>query len=1160
MHSPDGTVYTLDVHRLVYSGKHKYNSRYKAYILASKVEDRFGNTVNYSYDGRARLTGITALDGRTIDIQYNYDVTGSTHRHLISDIVVNGRTWQYIYDGQDTPNDTSDDSDTLVSVIRPDNKAWQFDLGLLSTFKPRSTLDANQAKDICKRYTTDRQITASISHPNGVVGQFTFTETLHGRANVDRELDNADVPKDYINKCFRAFSLTNKALTIPTTTPNQTQNYNWTYSYSNIEGYYGYDLNNQTSLPKPLPSDSAIVVALTQPHLTEFNFDPIMYRRTSVTGPDNAKTVYYHNRNYKSNLDGRLVLINHFDTDGTTLLKATVNQYEDDLAKVPAAGLSHVTFDNRLPHVTPSRTLQTSEFVFSSDSFTQFTTQYSAFNDYHIPTQINELQKDAIGNTVNSRYIKKTYQHHYDTQYTNYWLLNIPMQTEIGSYNIDTLSIDYTTVKSIEYHPASEGRAYVWQPNHVYSYGRLARTYSAYHNDGNLQKVEFNAKLKDENGNLGSHNQYIQYNNYKRGIVGTTTIPLRYTTSNTATQSISRTINDNGWITQTKDFNNNQIDYDYDDIGRLKAITPENSNIAGTHISWDNSGLIQTSTRCTMSNHQCITGTDLLTVERHFDGLYRELSITTTDVKSSIAETAIIKQHNSYNAYNKVTFASIPFYVTGADKTTTTSVAGMSTSYDGLQRTKTKIEIDLAQQQYPTSLSYLLGNRVQITNPRGYTTTTTYLAYGQPSQQQATYIDSPEGLSTAIDINALGNITSITQSGLYNGANISFTEKRAYNSENQLCRTHRRDVGDSYFEYHDNGQLQWQATIEAQAHTSELTCGNSSAINANLKTNLTYDNHGKIRNINYGDTTPNVQYTYNKSGDLTKLVAGSTIQDYGYNTLRQLTSEKLSLTAHNQAWTFGYQYDLMGHQKNITYPSANIGTIALAPNAFGQVTKAHGPQGALYAYDARYYANGLLDSFTYGNGISHKTTLNDRGIPQNITDSLNTSKIIDLSYTYDNNKNINSIINGVDSQHSLNDIVYDALDRLRATKNDSNNIVTSLTYDPLGNITTHNTQTSELTYQYNRQTNRLTAVTDAKNVHSYNFNGGYDARGNVTNNDNRTFSYNLANQMTGSNNNASSYIYDGHNRRVIENHSNGSTSYSFYSKAGRVGTKTTFLF
>ncbi len=61
------------------------------------------------------------------------------------------------------------------------------------------------------------------------------------------------------------------------------------------------------------------------------------------------------------------------------------------------------------------------------------------------------------------------------------------------------------------------------------------------------------------------------------------------------------------------------------------------------------------------------------------------------------------------------------------------------------------------------------------------------------------------------------------------------------------------------------------------------------------------------------------------------------------------------------------------------------------------------------------------------------------------------------------------------------------------------------------------------------------------------FTSGYDAKGNVTDNGERTFSYNAANQMDSSGSNT--YVYDGHNRRVKQTDGNG-ISLSLYSQAG----------
>lgn len=81
-------------------------------------------------------------------------------------------------------------------------------------------------------------------------------------------------------------------------------------------------------------------------------------------------------------------------------------------------------------------------------------------------------------------------------------------------------------------------------------------------------------------------------------------------------------------------------------------------------------------------------------------------------------------------------------------------------------------------------------------------------------------------------------------------------------------------------------------------------------------------------------------------------------------------------------------------------------------------------------------------------------------------------------------------------------------------------------------------------YNYNTSLNRLTSITGA-NAMSF----SYDERGNVTNNGNNDFVYNLAGNMISSTSPAILYEYDGHNRRVKKTEG-GQTSYSVYSSAG----------
>lgn len=121
--SPDGTKYWMDW--LAYKSADMVLGqpggalkRRTLMLLASKVQDRFGNTVNYSYDGDGNLTSITASDGRQVTLNYvqwqsptadpgpfSPQTTYTSYR--ISSITLQPssgapRTWNYSYSGDPT--------------------------------------------------------------------------------------------------------------------------------------------------------------------------------------------------------------------------------------------------------------------------------------------------------------------------------------------------------------------------------------------------------------------------------------------------------------------------------------------------------------------------------------------------------------------------------------------------------------------------------------------------------------------------------------------------------------------------------------------------------------------------------------------------------------------------------------------------------------------------------------------------------------------------------------------------------------------------------------------------------------------------------------------------------------------------------------------------
>lgn len=140
-------------------------ARVEVFLLASRIEDRFGNSVNISYNGNGHPTSIIASDGRSITLSYS--------GNRLQSASANGRTWSYAYTGN-----------TLQRVIQPDGAAWEV-----------THLDDNRIAyedwsedpgDGCSGVAPlrDKVYRLIMKHPSGAVGNFRFDHQRRYRAGV----------------------------------------------------------------------------------------------------------------------------------------------------------------------------------------------------------------------------------------------------------------------------------------------------------------------------------------------------------------------------------------------------------------------------------------------------------------------------------------------------------------------------------------------------------------------------------------------------------------------------------------------------------------------------------------------------------------------------------------------------------------------------------------------------------------------------------------------------------------------------------------------------------------------------------------------------------------------------------------------------------------
>jgi len=206
-------------------------SREEVWILPTRVEDRFGNSVTYTYDSThpMRLTSISASDGRSLSIGYNSD-------GHISTVTSGNRTWSYVY------------GNGLTQVALPDQSAWTIDFSRLRAADTRSL--SSPPDRLCE-YPGSSPVqdtyTGTITHPSGAVGTFSFKSHLHGRSYVPktciRSSTDPSVQNDFAwrPKFFDAIGLIQKTNTGPGTPTQQ-----WSYTYGPSVASWESDCPNES--------------------------------------------------------------------------------------------------------------------------------------------------------------------------------------------------------------------------------------------------------------------------------------------------------------------------------------------------------------------------------------------------------------------------------------------------------------------------------------------------------------------------------------------------------------------------------------------------------------------------------------------------------------------------------------------------------------------------------------------------------------------------------------------------------------------------------------------------------------------------------------------------------------------------------------------------
>ncbi|MCJ8273596.1 MAG: RHS repeat protein, partial [Psychrosphaera sp.] len=690
----------------------------------------------------------------------------------------------------------------MTSVTRPDNSAWAYDLAQFSRAK------VSQMGKQCKENADTGYATGSVTHPSGAKGTFNWVQVVHGRSQVETTLDDSN-RDPLVPNCFANISVSSKKLTGP-----GLDDMLWTYQYSQNVGSYAGSTNGQLS--ETLPSHMA----------------KVDHKWVNVKNPDGSQTKHYFNRSYISVKDGLEVMTDYFDTDGSTLLKRVESHY----AQGGRNGSVDLNTENVIPMQDRADLTKKVQTLYTAGvANSTYTTENGLFNIYGKPTWTYGYNNV---DTTKNQYTRTGYY-----QDTAKWVLDLPTTQEVSSDNSN-----WTVVSEKNYYNVNA------LPYYESSFGQWTKRYMQYSN-GNLIKVEFNEKMNDNNY------RWQQFGNYKRGKAQTIILPGR--DNATSTMSATLVVDDNGWVTSATNFNGEQTNYTYDGMGRVKSITPIDTNTP-TGISWlptaftfekvdstDIAGDVVTNMykrEMSKGNFKSVT---------YFDGLYRPLLVKTTDTSAGISR----YQRKAWNIYGKESFSAFP-------STNASESQGMTHAFDGLQRPIKTTQTTTGAEQIT---AYINGQKTTVTSYNGDATTTTYLAFGEPKTEQMTRIDSPEGVVTTQSYNGFGGVTAISQGGV--------TQSHIYNDQQQLCKVVRPDTGTSAVGKNAIGEIIW---VASGIDSSTTSCDTANVL-ATEKTTYTYDNLGANKTVNYPDaTSADLTYTYDNQGNLKQLTAGTVTQNYNY--------------------------------------------------------------------------------------------------------------------------------------------------------------------------------------------------------------------------------------------------------------------------------------
>ena len=1030
-------------------------------LYATRVEDRFGNWVTYTYanaaDAPMRLSKIEASDGRLITV--NHNASGQ-----VQSVTANGRSWSYAYTG--AANDPS-----LSSVTLPDSSAWQIALDTFQRMRIRYYQgEPGEPWRNCGNPGAIEELTytGSVRHPSGALATYELFPTRFSRQGIDYN--------------------TNCAIGNP------------------------HDVNDDTEwYPSAWDSYAIVTKRVQGDGIADqvWNYQYGEGTQTVVTGPGEW-TRYTYGNTFRVN-EGKLLTVERGES-ATQILQRDDFTYELAQSGMPYPTPIGTTANPRNDDFAREYTLpqKSRTIVRDGTTFTNAVTSFDAFARPLAVTKSNTLGHSKTETT--------TYQNDVPA-----WVLGLATSTSVNGF----------VTTATEYNAQN-------LPYRTFNNGKLQNTLT-YNANGTL------ATVADASSNVTT------LSNWKRGIPQSIQYPATPEAPGGASKSAS--VDDNGWVTAVTDEIGAKTCYSYDTLGRTSLITypsETQSNVCDTSrwatkysefrkladTDWMPPGIALSRWRLYSQHGNRHMAT-------YYDALWRPVLVHEYD-NANINPT-LRSTRKRYDDKGRIVFQS---YVVGD---LVPGDAGTHTTYDALDRVlRTEQNSELGM--LTTATEYLGNLSIRVTPPRGFPTTTQFMAWDEPSYDLPIRSDRPENSVVEIQRHPhLGRPERLTQRS--SDANLQVSRYYVYDQYAQLCKSVEPETGATVTQYDATGNVEWQAAgLVGGNYASTQTCSRNEAQTSGRLVSRSYDARDRLTQLSFPDGRGNESRSYLANG----LIAGVTSYNDGATTgavqtaytyaKRGLPLSETITQPSWYSWRVGYDYDAIGNLRWQSYPTGL--TLDYAPNALGQATQVRDTNQNTYASGASYYPNGALKQFTYGNGIVHTMTQNARQFPQRVT----SAGITDYAYTFDKNGNVADIWDHArDSGNGqfgrwMN---YDGLDRMTAAGSCrfGGDCWHRFSYDAIDNLRSWKLAGVKDYADYVYDTNnRLTGIKDGANAQVVSI--GYDMQGNLSAKNSQAFQFDYGNRLRSTA--GITYRYDGAGRRVQATAPDGKQQLWMYSQSGQM--------